>query len=73
MNIPDHFSESSETVFRDKNTLIILCGSGIRNLFDPGSGIRVEKFGSGIRDKHPESATLACNSQYFPTDTEVLN
>ncbi len=31
-------------------------GSGIRNLFDPGSGM--EKFGSGIRDKkHPGSAT----------------
>jgi hypothetical protein len=29
-------------------------GSGIRNLFDPGSGM--EKFRS--RDKHPRSATL---------------
>jgi hypothetical protein len=28
----------------------------IRNLFDPGSGM--EKYGSGFRDKHPESATL---------------
>jgi hypothetical protein len=34
------------------------CGSGseIRNLFDLGSGM--EKFGSGIRDKHPGSETL---------------
>jgi hypothetical protein len=29
---------------------------GIRILYDPGSGI--EKVGSGIRDKHPGSATL---------------
>jgi hypothetical protein len=29
---------------------------GIRNLFDPGSGTK--KFGSGIRDKHPEFAIL---------------
>jgi hypothetical protein len=27
----------------------------IRNLFDPGSGM--EKCGTGIRDKHPGSAT----------------
>ncbi len=69
MNIPDNFSESSETVFKAK----------ILELFDadPGSGIflildqesRIEKFGSGIekfgsriRDNHPGSATLACNS-----------
>jgi hypothetical protein len=33
--IPDHFSESLETVFWVKNTLILLCesGSGIWNLF----------------------------------------
>jgi hypothetical protein len=29
---------------------------GIRNLFDPGSGM--EEFGSGIRDKYPRSASL---------------
>jgi hypothetical protein len=28
----------------------------IRDLFDPGSGIK--KYGSGFRDKHPGSATL---------------
>jgi hypothetical protein len=28
----------------------------IRDLFDPGSGM--EKFGSGIEYKHPESTTL---------------
>jgi hypothetical protein len=38
INIPNHFPESSETVFWVKNTL---CGSGIRNLFDPGSGINI--------------------------------
>jgi hypothetical protein len=31
-------------------------GSGILNLFDSGSGM--EKFGFGIRDKHPGSVTL---------------
>jgi hypothetical protein len=30
--------------------------SGIQDLYDPGSGM--EKFESGIRDKHPGSATL---------------
>jgi hypothetical protein len=42
MNIPDPFFESLETIFWVKNTLILLCrsGSGIRNLFDPESGIR---------------------------------
>jgi hypothetical protein len=56
MNIPDYLSESFEIQFRVKNTYIFLCGSGIRNLFDPESGMK--KFGSGIRDKHPGSATL---------------
>ncbi len=58
MNIPDHLSESSETVFRVKVLKIFSCGSGTgtQNLFDPGS--RMEKFRSGIRDKHPGSATL---------------
>jgi hypothetical protein len=52
MNILDHFSESLEIIFWVKNTYI----SGIRNTFDPGSGM--EKFEPGIRDKHPGSATL---------------
>jgi hypothetical protein len=47
MNISDHISESLETFFWD---------GGIRNLFDPGSGM--QEFGSGIREKHPGSATL---------------
>jgi hypothetical protein len=58
MNIPDHISESLETIFWVKNIKIIGCGSGsgIRNLFDPGSGMK--KFGSGIGDKQSGSATL---------------
>ncbi len=51
--------------------LLQCCGSGsgirclnswmrIRNLFDLGSGM--EKFGSGIRDNHPRSATLVIYS-----------
>ncbi len=48
-----------ETIFWVKNTSILWCGcgSGIRNLFDPWSGIWDEKI--RIRDKQPgESATL---------------
>jgi hypothetical protein len=49
MNIPNHISESLETVFLFKNT-----GSGIFFTRDPGW----KKFKSGIRDKHPGSATV---------------
>jgi hypothetical protein len=47
MNIPDHISESLETIF-GLNSLI-----RIRNLFDLGSGIPDGKI--RIRDKHPGS------------------
>jgi hypothetical protein len=56
MNIPDHISDSLETILSVKITSILLCGSGIRNFSDPTSGM--EKFGSEIRDKHPGSKTL---------------
>jgi hypothetical protein len=46
MNIPDHISESLKQFFGLMR---------IRNLSNPGSGM--EKFGSGIRNKHPGSAT----------------
>jgi hypothetical protein len=40
MNIPDHFSESLEIIIWVKNTLILGCGSGIRDgkirIYDPG-------------------------------------
>jgi hypothetical protein len=51
MNIPDHISESLETIFCVKILKFFLCGSGsgIRNLFDPGIRMR-KKFGSGILD-----------------------
>ncbi len=54
INIPDHISESSETIFWVKNALILWCGSwsGIRNLLDPGSG--VEKFWSGTNILDPQ-------------------
>jgi hypothetical protein len=51
MNIPDHFSESLETVFRVKNTILKLFDADL----DTRSGM--EKI--GIRDKHPISATLS--------------
>ncbi len=47
INIPDRISESWVTIFCVKNSQILCCGSGIRCLFDSGSG---------IRDKHPWSA-----------------
>jgi hypothetical protein len=50
MNIPDDSSQSLETVFWVKNTYLR------RDLVGPGSGI--EKFGSGIRCKHPGTAAL---------------
>jgi hypothetical protein len=55
-NIPDHIFESLETIFWIKSNSILCCGSLIRNLFDPGSGIRNGRI--RIRDKHPGSATL---------------
>jgi hypothetical protein len=50
INIPDHISESLEKFFCVKNTSIIYL-MRIRDLLDPGAGI--EKFPSGIRNKHP--------------------
>jgi hypothetical protein len=59
MNIPDHISESLETIFglqifqffnADTDT-----GSGIFLTLDPGAGM--EKFRSGIWDDQPGSAT----------------
>jgi hypothetical protein len=54
-NIPDHISESLETICWVKN-MYLNSLLRIRNLFDPASGM--EKFGSVIRVKHPGSATL---------------
>jgi hypothetical protein len=58
MNNPDHISEILGTIFRVKMLKFFDA--------DPGSGmekIRIrdpvwETFGSGLRDKHPGSATL---------------
>jgi hypothetical protein len=53
MNVPDNFSESLETVF----------GLKLLKFFDadPDPGSRIKDLvyrGSGIRNKHPGSATL---------------
>jgi hypothetical protein len=42
MNIPDHISESLETIFRFKILKFLMQGADpvSGNLFDPGSGIR---------------------------------
>jgi hypothetical protein len=58
MNIPDHISESLKTIFR-----LNILKFGIRNLFDPGSGIRDGKI--RIRDKHSGSATLHVPVSFF--------
>jgi hypothetical protein len=59
MNIPDHISESLKQFFGLKILKFFDAdpdlGSGIRNLFDTGSGIQDGKI--RIRDKHPGSAT----------------
>ncbi len=64
MNILDHISESLETIFWVKIPVIKFFDAdadpGSGNLFYPGSGMK--KFGSGIRDKHPGSATLSCTN-----------
>jgi hypothetical protein len=49
VNIPDHFSDSLETVFRAKNIYSLM---RIRNLFDVGSGM--ENFGSRINIPDPQ-------------------
>ncbi len=58
MNIPDHNSESLETVFWLSKLKFFdadpVPGSGIFLTRDPGSGMKI----CGIRDKHPGSATL---------------
>jgi hypothetical protein len=48
MNIPDHISESLKIIFRVK----------ILQFFDADVDPGRKKFGSGIQDKHPGSATL---------------
>ncbi len=42
----------------------------IRNIFDTGS--RMEKFGSGIRCKHPGSATLATGVKKYALLSDKL-
>jgi hypothetical protein len=59
MNIPDHISESLETIFLVKILRFLYAdlerGSGIRNLFDPGSGM--EKILIGDPRCYPGSNT----------------
>jgi hypothetical protein len=51
IRIPDRFSESLETILNTSFMQI-----RIQNFVNPESGM--EKIGSGIRNKHPGSATL---------------
>jgi hypothetical protein len=50
MNNPDQNSEGLETIFWVKIPVL--------KFFDPYPGSGWKKFGSGIRDSHPGSATL---------------
>jgi len=60
MKIPDHISESLETILCVKILKFFDADAdpdpGIFLTLDPGS--RIKKFGSEIRDKHPGSTTL---------------
>ncbi len=51
MHIPHHISESLETIFWVK---ILKFFDADPEYFDPGSGIRMEKFGSGINIPDPQ-------------------
>jgi hypothetical protein len=58
MNIPDHFSESLDSFVR-LTILKFFDTDPVWDLFDTiNQGSAMEKFGSGIRYKHPGSATL---------------
>jgi hypothetical protein len=61
MNNPDHISESLESIFWVKKTLILLCrsGSGIFFTLDPGYemkifGSKLQETGSGINIPAPQ-------------------
>jgi hypothetical protein len=60
MNIPDHISESLGYNFFFKNIKFFDADPDLTpeifSTLDQGSGMK--QFGSGIRDKHPGSATL---------------
>jgi hypothetical protein len=58
MNIPDHISESLETIFCVKILKFFDADPGSGNFFDAGSG---------TRDKHPGSATLLTKVFRCPT------
>jgi hypothetical protein len=72
MNIPDHISESIETIFGVKILKFFDedADPGIFLTLDPGSVM--EKFGSGIRDKHLGSATLANMENYYSYSGLIL-
>jgi hypothetical protein len=65
VNIPDHISESLETIFWVKILKLFVADADpdpvSGNLFDPGSGMEKIR----IRDKHPGSATLLLPLPYI--------
>jgi hypothetical protein len=71
--IPNHFSESLETIFWVKILKFFDADPGSENLFDPGSGMGKNR----IRDKHPGSARyfmfIALDAlDYLDPDTEKI-
>jgi hypothetical protein len=62
-NNPDHISERLETIFWVKIIKFLM------RMRDP----RWKKFGSGIRDKHPGSATLYKKPLLVGTDAKDTN
>ncbi len=61
MNIPDHISESLETIFWVKILKNSFLRMRIRESFGPGSGMEKIR----IQDKHPGSATLPSMTPFF--------
>ncbi len=64
MNIPDHISESLETIF-----WVLKISDADPDLFDSGSGIQDEKI--MIRNNHPGSATLKSTFFFIRERQEV--
>jgi hypothetical protein len=64
MNNPDHISESLETMFGLKyfNSFVRIRDPGWKKF---GSGIRVEKFGSGINIPDPQHCCMSSHLFYI--------
>jgi hypothetical protein len=78
MNMPDHISDSLETIFWVKILKFFDADAdpdpGSGNLFDPGSGIRVcRRFGFGINVPEPQPRHWFLGSEGGRESWEVLS